>query len=138
MYNVTLSLSLISQTIAHEHAFFCVPVIRTGINYNGRVLSTPADGGSIKRERERESVRGSLLQACWIVFWHSLSIVGCGVIVQKWKGGQHFDKPLFFGLPHFAVHVPFDYKKRLLTSTQYYSFLHGCWWGHFFHKRGLL
>jgi hypothetical protein len=54
MYNVTLSLSLISQTIAHEHAFFCVPVIRTGINYNGRVLSTPADGGSIKRERERE------------------------------------------------------------------------------------
>ena len=82
MYNVTLSLSLISQTIAHEHAFFCVPVIRIGINYNGRVLSTPADGGSIKK-RERECVRGSLLQACWIVFWHSLSIVGCGVMVQK-------------------------------------------------------
>jgi hypothetical protein len=41
-------------------------------------------------------VRGSLLQACWIVFWHSLSIVGCGVIVQKWKGGQLFNKPFFF------------------------------------------
>jgi hypothetical protein len=49
--------SLISQTIAHEHAFFCVPVIGTGINYNGRVLSTPADGGSIKKtERECERI----------------------------------------------------------------------------------
>jgi len=32
-------------------------VIGTGINYNGRVLSTPADGGSIKKtERECERI----------------------------------------------------------------------------------